>query len=113
MSAEQARASHKIALQAEDLSPLGQVGSGHRAQNMTLRNLRRFLIGNRLNFIGLCLVMLFLFLSIFGSAVAPYDPTAKGDIINAKLVAPSSTYLLGTDEQGRGTPLGAVPRRLH
>ena len=57
---------------------------------MTLRNLRRFLIGNRLNFIGLCLVMLFLFLSIFGSAIAPYDPTAKGDIINAKLVAPSS-----------------------
>ncbi len=101
MSAEQAHAPRSVAFEAEDLSTLGQVGGSRRAQNMTLRNLRRFLIGNRLNFIGLCLVMLFLFLSIFGSAIAPYDPTAKGDIINAKLVAPSSTHLLGTDEQGR------------
>jgi peptide/nickel transport system permease protein len=102
MSADQVRASRNLAFDAENLSlPLAQVGAGHKRQNMTLRNLRRFLIGNRLNLIGLLLVLLFLFLSLFGSAIAPYDPTAKGDIINAKLVGPSTTYLLGTDEQGR------------
>jgi peptide/nickel transport system permease protein len=102
MSADQARASRNLAFDAENLSlPLAAVGAGHKRQNMTLRNLRRFLIGNRLNLIGLLLVLLFLFLSLFGSAIAPYDPTAKGDIINAKLVGPSTTYLLGTDEQGR------------
>jgi peptide/nickel transport system permease protein len=102
MSADQARASRNLAFDAENLSlPLAAVGAGHKRQNMTLRNLRRFRIGNRLNLIGLLLVLLFLFLSLFGSAIAPYDPTAKGDIINAKLVGPSTTYLLGTDEQGR------------
>ena len=102
MSADQVRASRNLAFDAENLSlPLAEVAAGRKSQNMTLRNLRRFLIGNRLNLVGLCFVLLFLFLSIFGSAIAPYNPTAKGDIINAKLVGPSTTYLLGTDEQGR------------
>jgi peptide/nickel transport system permease protein len=102
MSADQAQAARKLAFDAENLSlPLAEVTAGRKSQNMTMRNLRQFLIGNRLNLFGLCLVFLFLFLSLFGSVIAPYDPTAKGDIINAKLVGPSTTYLLGTDEQGR------------
>jgi peptide/nickel transport system permease protein len=80
---------------------LARAGTPRKSQNMTVRNLRRFLIGNRLNLFGLLLVLLFLFLSVFGAVIAPYDPTAKGDIINAKLVGPSSDHLLGTDEQGR------------
>lgn len=80
---------------------LADAGAARRSPNQTVRNLRRFLIGNRLNLFGLMLVLLFLFLSMFGAVIAPDDPTAKGDIINAKLVGPSSEYLLGTDEQGR------------
>jgi peptide/nickel transport system permease protein len=80
---------------------LTRAGATRKSQSITLRNLRRFLIGNRLNLIGLLLVLLFLFLSVFGAVIAPYDPTAKGDIINAKLVGPSSDHILGTDEQGR------------
>ena len=80
---------------------LAQAGTARKSPNQTVRNLRRFLIGNRLNLFGLILVALFLFLSIFGAVIAPYDPAAKGDIINAKLVGPSSAHILGTDEQGR------------
>lgn len=104
MSVEQLR-SERLAgglVGAEDSSPaLGEMSTARKSPNLTLRNLRRFVIGNRLNLLGLCLVVLFLFLSAFGSTIAPYDPTAKGDIINAKLVGPSADHLLGTDEQGR------------
>ncbi len=72
-----------------------------KSQNQTVRNLRRFVIGNRLNLFGLCLVVLFLFLALFGATIAPYDPYGKGDIINSKLVGPSWDHLMGTDEQGR------------
>jgi peptide/nickel transport system permease protein len=82
-------------------SSLGDLTSASKAPNITLRNLRRFMIGNRLNLLGLCLVALFLFLSAFGSIIAPFDPAAKGDIINQKLVGPSTEHVLGTDEQGR------------
>jgi peptide/nickel transport system permease protein len=100
--AHAAQVKKNLTLDAENLLlPLAEVAEGRKSTNMTLRNLRRFLIGNRLNLLGLCLVALFLFLSLFGKMIAPYDPTAKGDIINAKLVGPSTTYLLGTDEQGR------------
>lgn len=85
-----------------DQAPADLAGAAARkSPNMTVRNLRRFLIGNRLNLFGVILVVLFLFLSVFGGVVAPYDPTAKGDIINAKLVGPSTDHILGTDEQGR------------
>ena len=87
---------------AEDTSMVLADPKSHRkSQNMTVRNLRRFMIGNRLNLLGLIIVVIFLFLSAFGSIVAPYDPTAKGDIINEKLIGPSAHHLMGTDEQGR------------
>jgi peptide/nickel transport system permease protein len=89
-------------LEAEDTA-LGQAGLEplRRSRNMTLRNLRRFVIGNRLNLLGLCIVVVFLFLSALGETIAPYHPAAKGDIINEKLVGPSADHILGTDEQGR------------
>lgn len=105
MSVDQAQATKlepKLPLDSDGSTTLlADAAGGRKAQNMTLRNLRRFMIGNRLNLLGLCLVVLFLFLSAFGSIIAPFDPAAKGDIINAKLVGPSSEHLLGTDEQGR------------
>jgi peptide/nickel transport system permease protein len=103
MSVEQASSlSRSSLLDAENTSPpLGELGALKKRPNQTIRNLRRFMIGNRLNLLGLCIVVLFLFLSAFGSTIAPYDPAAKGDIINEKLVGPSSDHLLGTDEQGR------------
>jgi peptide/nickel transport system permease protein len=64
------------------------------------RNLKRFLIGNRLNLVGLAIVLLFFFMAIFGEALAPHDPYAV-DITGAKLLPPSTTYPLGTDELGR------------
>lgn len=64
------------------------------------RNLHRFLIRNRLNLVGVVLVLLFLVLALFGQALSPYDPYAQ-DITNAKLLAPSPAHPMGTDELGR------------
>ena len=82
-------------------SVLDALAEPRRASNQTVRNLRRFLIGNRLNLVGLSLVVLFLVLSLIGETIAPHDPYGKGDIIHAKLVGPSRDHLLGTDELGR------------
>src|SRR5215204_4080634 len=70
------------------------------------RNLRRFLIGNRLNLVGTCLVGLFLIMSIVGFLderglqLTPSDPYAQ-DITGSKLISPSWDHLFGTDELGR------------
>jgi peptide/nickel transport system permease protein len=77
-----------------------RLGAPRRDTSQLRRNLKRFLIGNRLNFVGLVIVLLFVFLSLFGQALAPYDPYAQ-DITNSKLLAPSGKHLMGTDELGR------------
>ena len=59
-----------------------------------------FLIGNKLNLIGLIVVVLFFLLAIFGQVLAPYDPYAQ-DITGSKLLAPSLSHPMGTDELGR------------
>ncbi len=70
------------------------------------RNLKRFLIGNRLNFIGTCVVSLFFILALVGFLdergiqLTPDDPYAQ-DITNAKLLSPSFSHPFGTDELGR------------
>jgi peptide/nickel transport system permease protein len=46
---------------------------------------------------GLCLVSLFLFLTVFGYALAPYDPQLSTDDY---LEPPSSKHWLGTDRAG-------------
>lgn len=80
-------------------SPLMQSGRG-RSDNQFARNLKRFLVGNRLNLLGVIIVAIFLFLAVFGEMLAPHDPYAP-DITNAKLLAPSLTHPFGTDELGR------------
>jgi peptide/nickel transport system permease protein len=64
------------------------------------RNLRRFVLGNPLNLIGLVIVAGFVVLSLLGETLAPHDPYLQ-DITNAKLLAPSLTHPMGTDELGR------------
>ena len=105
MSAEDAQAAgltrdYRDEAERSDVS-LADLKQAYKTPNLTVRNLKRFLIGNKLNLVGLSLVGLFIFLAIFGRVIAPYDPYGKGDIINSKLVGPSSSHLMGTDEQGR------------
>ena len=69
-------------------------------QSQLRRNLKRFLIGNRLNLAGLIIVVVFLILAIFGQVLSPYDPYAQ-DITGSKLLPPSASHPLGTDELGR------------
>jgi peptide/nickel transport system permease protein len=68
--------------------------------NQFRRNLDRFLVKNRLNLVGVVIVLGFLFLAAFGPMLAPYDPNAQ-DITNSKLLAPSWDHPFGTDELGR------------
>jgi len=75
------------------------VASAKPASQMR-RNLKRFLVGNRLNLLGVIIVGLFLFLALFGELLAPHDPYAA-DITNSKLLAPSLSHPFGTDELGR------------
>lgn len=69
-------------------------------QSQLRRNLKRFLIGNKLNLAGVIIVNIFFVLAIFGQALAPYDPYAQ-DITGSKLLPPSLQHPMGTDELGR------------
>lgn len=72
-----------------------------RQERSQLRqNLRRFVLGNPLNLIGLVVVGGFVLLSLFGTLLAPHDPYAQ-DITGAKLLGPSLNHPMGTDELGR------------
>ncbi len=79
---------------------LAQAGQEPRQRSQMQRNLRRFMLGNRLNLVGLVLVGLFLILALVGQQIAPYDPYVQ-DITGSKLLPPSSSHLMGTDELGR------------
>ncbi|HBY45881.1 MAG TPA: ABC transporter permease [Thermomicrobiales bacterium] len=61
--------------------------------------LRRFAGETPLNVLALGIITVFIFLSIFGRLLAPYDPIVP-DIAN-KLAPPSAAHWLGTDELGR------------
>lgn len=71
-----------------------------KSESQLRKNLKRFLVGNRLNLLGVIIVGLFVFLAVFGEVLAPHDPYAA-DITNSKLLAPSLTHPFGTDELGR------------
>lgn len=61
--------------------------------------LKRFATESPLNVVALAIISVFFFICIFGTTIAPYDPLIP--VIEDKLVGPSSTHLLGTDELGR------------
>lgn len=62
------------------------------------RKLRQFK-SNRLNLIGLALVLLVLFAALLAPWIAPYEPNEQ-DLLN-RLAAPSSEHVMGTDQLGR------------
>ncbi|MDQ3692924.1 MAG: ABC transporter permease [Chloroflexota bacterium] len=84
----------------ETSATLADAANERRQRSQIQRNLRRFMLGNRLNLVGLVLVVLFLLLALAGQAIAPYDPYAQ-DILGSKLLAPSAAHWMGTDELGR------------
>ncbi len=116
MSAEQLGAARAAALaHPSSAAELGSALSDEvqrRPRNQMRRNLKRFLVGNRLNLAGVIIVAMFVFLSIpvgrhgdgsvisIGEAISPHDPFAQ-DIRDSKLLAPSLDHPLGTDELGR------------
>src|SRR3954447_23184247 len=100
MSMEEVKKIVPAAVAAEDVAPTLGAMSQRRATNQFRRNLKRFLIGNRLNLIGVIIVITFIFLAFFGEVVAPQDPY-KQDITNSKLLPPSTAHFMGTDELGR------------
>jgi peptide/nickel transport system permease protein len=61
------------------------------------RGVRQLLLGTWRGRVGLAVLGLFIFLAIFGEAIAPYDPDASSLDV---LAPPSSDHLLGTTEQG-------------
>jgi peptide/nickel transport system permease protein len=85
---------------AESSVRLADAARERRQRSQLQRNLRRFMVGNKLNLVGMVLVVLFLLLAIGGQAVAPHDPYVQ-DITGSKLLAPSLDHPMGTDELGR------------
>ncbi len=55
---------------------------------------------NRLALLGLAIVILLAIVALFAPWLAPHSPTA-GDLANARLLPPSATHWLGSDDQGR------------
>lgn len=60
---------------------------------------RRF-TANKLAVIGLAIILLLIVVAIFADVIAPYPPTI-GDLANARLLPPSATHWMGTDDLGR------------
>lgn len=69
-----------------------------RAQGMARLVMRR-LLRHPLGRVGLLLLTMMIFMGIFASILAPYDPLQQID--GAELQPPSAQHLLGTDELGR------------
>ncbi len=64
---------------------------------MTGAGVRQLLLGTRRGQFGLAVLGLFLFLAVFGEAIAPKDPTASSlDVLEG----PSGDHWLGTTESG-------------
>ena len=82
VSAESARIAYPGDVSSSNAAGLRGAASG---QSQLRLNLKRFLIGNKLNLAGLIIVVVFVILAIFGQALAPYDPYAQ-DITGSKLL---------------------------
>ena len=65
------------------------------------RRILRVMFARKIVIVGAVLALAFIFISVFGPFIAPYDPY-KQDLGNA-LQQPSRQYLLGTDAFGRDT----------
>ena len=79
-----------------------ELGTLRRKIGPRLRELRFFLYTLRrstLAIVGVAIIVVFVFISIFGDYVAPYDPYELN--VTETLMPPSLKHLFGTDEVGR------------
>ena len=60
----------------------------------------RLFAANRLALTGLAILLGLMVVALFANQLAPYSPYT-GDLTTTRLLAPSRTYWLGTDDQGR------------
>jgi peptide/nickel transport system permease protein len=56
---------------------------------------------NPLAVLGLAIVVLLVFVAVFADFIAPYSPVVGGDLRTQRLLPPSETFWLGTDDQAR------------
>lgn len=70
-----------------------------RSKRGPWRDAMRRLVKNKTAMFGLIIILIFTFVGIFGTAIAPYDPL-KQDLYSIA-TAPDGTHWLGTDELGR------------
>ncbi|WP_445502255.1 ABC transporter permease [Microvirga sp. G4-2] len=69
--------------------------------------LGRFYLGwrsfarNPLAVLGLCIVVLLIAVALLADVIAPYSPIVGGDLRTQRLLPPSETFWLGTDDQAR------------
>jgi len=56
---------------------------------------------NPLAVFGLCIVVLLILVALFADLIAPYSPVIGGDLRTQRLLPPSETFWLGTDDQAR------------
>lgn len=89
-------ASEQVVSQPQSLDRLG--GQIERRSGFRYF-IRRFAQDSPLNIVALAIIALFIFISIFGGMLAPYDPI-KPEILS-KFQGPSSGHIFGTDELGR------------
>ena len=64
---------------------------------IAMRHFRR----NRMAMAGLAVTLILYAVSLLTPLIAPYDPTAQGDIVLTRYLPPSFEHLMGTDKFGR------------
>ena len=83
----------------EDTSTSSQVSYEKNTLTKRFKNFIGLLISNKAALIGLIIIILLIFISLFGKFLIQYDPYT-GELSNS-LQSPSAAHFFGTDEQGR------------
>lgn len=73
--------------------------SNEEKSTSQLKEMWNMLIQNKASVVGMIIIILLILVALFGNFLEPYDPNV-GEL-SQSLQAPSSTHILGTDEQGR------------
>jgi peptide/nickel transport system permease protein len=72
-----------------------------RAGESQWRIAARLFQRNRLAMAGLAVVLVLYLAALFAPVLAPFDPTAQGDLVRSSYLAPGGAHWLGTDQFGR------------
>ena len=77
-------------------------GRGAKAVGVSQWDLaRRAFAKNRAAVVGLIVIVALYLLALLTPLVAPYDPTAPGDLVTERFIGVSAVHPLGTDQFGR------------